>query len=97
MMNEDKKIRFVHVKLRRGTYALACFNAWIRSHNFGIKPGLKQGGYSVKELRAACPKPNEDLEELIKFIDDNNLWDIPDDYVMSENEQVNLKNRCTTT
>jgi hypothetical protein len=74
MSNSNKIIKLKHLKLRPNTHALFCTREWLTSRNFDIRH-LATHGYSVEELRAACPTPNKDLEELISFLDENNLWD----------------------
>ena len=74
MSNSKKMIKFEHLKMRPHVHALFCAREWFTSRNFNMRH-LVTHGYSVEELRAVCPTPNEDLEDLIKFVEDNDLWD----------------------
>lgn len=73
MLNSEKIVRFEHIKNRREFHDLHCLKSWLTSHNFDFRHFVSSG-YSVEELRAACPTPNEELEDLIQWIEQNDLW-----------------------
>lgn len=90
MSSSDKVIKFQHFKMRKGAYALYCLNGWMESRGLNMRHLVKTG-YTVAECRAVCKEPNAELEELISFIEDNDLWDIDSNLTIQKGFPYSVK------
>lgn len=79
MSIDQKRILFKHLREHRlfseGRYAPSCAKRWAESHGLNWKE-FCYNGYTVSELRSAVsPDIDGEVEELIEFLEANNLWE----------------------
>jgi hypothetical protein len=75
MSIDDKRIIFKHLRANKGRHIPSCSKRWFNKRGLSWKHFCRYG-YTVKDFRLSCgAEVDEELEQLIDFIEDNNLWD----------------------
>lgn len=75
MLNKDKKVVFNHLRAHEGCHAMFCTKQWFEPSGLSFKQFLREGYTKEELIRHSPPKRLAELEELLEFIEKNNLWD----------------------